>query len=230
MRAGRRGAPVITPDVVREYAAKQGVCVRPVLRTVTDRQTGVATTVLIPCGSTRELKCPPCAEKARRLRMQQCAEGWHLEDDPLPPEPELDDVGDLYEESPDDGDEDIESDETSRRVRSTRRRADAAELPKVLQEHRSVGRTFTAPDGKVFRPSMFVTLTLGSYGKVIPGRKGKHVPGAGSPGIRPVMTTGGPAGRRCTSRGCSTGASRTCAGAQASRCRLGGRLASGGQE
>jgi hypothetical protein len=32
-----------------------------------------------------------------------------------------------------------------------------------------VGRTFTTPDGKVFRPSMFVTLTLGSYGRVVPG-------------------------------------------------------------
>src|SRR3954453_13518005 len=28
---------------------------------------------------------------------------------------------------------------------------------------------------------MFVTLTLGSYGKVIPGRKDTHVPGAGAP-------------------------------------------------
>ncbi len=44
-----------------------------------------------------------------------------------------------------------------------------------------MGRTFTAPDGTTYRPSMFVTLTLGSYGKVIPGRKGVHVPGAGSP-------------------------------------------------
>ena len=177
----RAPVPVVTPDVVREYAAKQGVCVRPVLRTVTDRQTGTATTVLIPCGSTRESRCPPCAEKARRLRMQQCAEGWHLADDPLPPEPEHDhddpedDDPEQEGESPDDGEE------SSRRVRSTRRRSDAAELPKVPQEHRSVGRTFTTPDGKQFRPSMFVTLTLGSYGKVIPGAKGKHVPGAGSP-------------------------------------------------
>ena len=32
-----------------------------------------------------------------------------------------------------------------------------------------MGRPFVTPDGKVFRPSMFVTLTLGSYGRVVPG-------------------------------------------------------------
>ena len=49
-----------------------------------DRETGQTTSVVIRCGSTRESRCPPCAEKARRLRMQQCAEGWHLTEDPLP--------------------------------------------------------------------------------------------------------------------------------------------------
>ncbi len=44
-----------------------------------------------------------------------------------------------------------------------------------------MGRTFTAPDGTTYRPSMFVTLTLGSYGKVIPGQKHVHVRGAGTP-------------------------------------------------
>jgi hypothetical protein len=44
-----------------------------------------------------------------------------------------------------------------------------------------VGRAFTVPDGTTYRPSMFVTLTLGSYGKVIPERKHAHVPGAGTP-------------------------------------------------
>jgi hypothetical protein len=53
------------------------------------------------------------------------------------------------------------------------------DLPKVPQEHRSVGRA--APDGTSYRPSMFVTLTLGSYGKIIAGRKGSHVSGAGAP-------------------------------------------------
>jgi hypothetical protein len=53
------------------------------MRRVTDRDTGAATVVAIACGSTREHVCPPCADKARRLRAQQCAEGWHLTDDPL---------------------------------------------------------------------------------------------------------------------------------------------------
>jgi hypothetical protein len=181
--------PVVTPDVVRDYAEHAGVCVRPLLRTVTDRATGAVTTVLISCGSTRESKCPPCAAKARRLRMQQCAEGWHLEDDPLPPE--LDRADDDGEnQDVDDQDDEDQVDEqgpsvSPRRVRSTRRRPDAVELPRVRQEHRSVGRTFTAPDGTTYRPSMFVTLTLGSYGKVIPGQKHAYVPGAGSP-LRPA--------------------------------------------
>ena len=31
---------------------------------------------------------------------------------------------------------------------------------------RTIGRVYTAPDGKTYRPSMFLTLTLGSYGRV----------------------------------------------------------------
>jgi hypothetical protein len=53
-----------------------------------------------------------------------------------------------------------------RRVRSTRRRQDAPDLPRRKVEARTVGRTFTSPEGKVFRPSMFVTVTLPSYGKI----------------------------------------------------------------
>src|SRR4051794_39873022 len=73
----------LTAETVGQVAAEVGVCVRPVLRRVTDRQTGVVEQVTLPCGSTRESVCGPCAAKARRLRMQQCADGWHLEDDPL---------------------------------------------------------------------------------------------------------------------------------------------------
>jgi hypothetical protein len=39
--------------------------------------------VPVPCGSTREDQCQPCAEKARRLRMAQCREGWHLDTEPV---------------------------------------------------------------------------------------------------------------------------------------------------
>ncbi len=54
----------------------------------------------------------------------------------------------------------------SRRHRSTRRRQDAAPLPRRAVSNRTVGKTYTAPDGKTFRPSMFVTLTCPSYGRV----------------------------------------------------------------
>ena len=47
-----------------------------------------------------------------------------------------------------------------------RRRQDAPDLPKRPITARTVGRTYTAPDGKTFRPSMFLTLTCPSYGRV----------------------------------------------------------------
>ena len=52
------------------------------MRRVLDRDTGTDTQVAIPCGSTRERVCPSCAAKARRLRIQQCAEGWHRDTEP----------------------------------------------------------------------------------------------------------------------------------------------------
>ena len=51
-------------------------------------------------------------------------------------------------------------------MRSTRRRDDVPDLPRLKVEERTLGRTFTGRDGKTWRPSMFVTLTLGSYGRV----------------------------------------------------------------
>jgi hypothetical protein len=53
-----------------------------------------------------------------------------------------------------------------RRHRSTRRRQDAAPLPRRPVSARTIGKTYTAPDGKIFRPSLFVTLTCPSYGRV----------------------------------------------------------------
>jgi hypothetical protein len=44
------------------------------------------------------------------------------------------------------------------------------DLPTRPVENRTVGQIFAAPDGKTYRPSMFITLTLPSYGKVLPGR------------------------------------------------------------
>jgi hypothetical protein len=54
----------------------------------------------------------------------------------------------------------------ARRHRSTRRRADAAELPRRKITPRTVGKTYTTADGKTFRPSLFITLTCPSYGRV----------------------------------------------------------------
>src|SRR6202012_1341803 len=53
-----------------------------------------------------------------------------------------------------------------RRPRSPRRRQDAPDLPRRKVSPRTVGKVFTAPDGKTFRPSLFVTLTCPSYGRV----------------------------------------------------------------
>jgi hypothetical protein len=48
-----------------------------------DTTTGRIDIVPVPCGSTRQDQCRPCAEKARRLRMVQCREGWHLDAEPI---------------------------------------------------------------------------------------------------------------------------------------------------
>src|ERR1017187_6612495 len=55
---------------------------------------------------------------------------------------------------------------TARRHRSTRRRQDAPDLPRRTVAPTTIGKTYTAPDGTTFRPSMFLTLTCDSYGKV----------------------------------------------------------------
>jgi hypothetical protein len=60
----------------------------------------------------------------------------------------------------------IAPDTKPRRVRSTRRRQDAPDLPRRQVENRTIGKTFTTPDGKTFRPSLFLTLTCDSYGRV----------------------------------------------------------------
>jgi hypothetical protein len=54
----------------------------------------------------------------------------------------------------------------ARRRRTTRRRQDTPDLPRRKVESRTVGRTYAAPGGKTYRPSMFLTLTCDSYGPV----------------------------------------------------------------
>jgi len=142
--------PRITGDMARELALAQRVCIRPLLRRVEDRQAGTDDLVAIPCGSTRDSVCPPCAQKAKVLRMQQCAEGWHRTD-----EPEYDDQRDTDDQDPDDDDQDRKEtdddlEEPERRVRSTKRRQDAPDLPRVAPEGRTIGRVFTTPDGREY--------------------------------------------------------------------------------
>ncbi|MGW0061845.1 replication initiator [Streptosporangium sandarakinum] len=60
-----------------------------------------------------------------------------------------------------------------KRSRSTRRRQDAPDLPRRAMRNTTLGRAFTGADGKVYRPSMFITLTLPSYGRI---RSGQGVP------------------------------------------------------
>src|ERR687897_1138284 len=80
-------APTPHVDLVRAAAEVAGVCARPVVSRVTDIDTGDTRVVPISCGATKASKCAPCAERAKRLRMQQCREGWHLDTEPEPPLP-----------------------------------------------------------------------------------------------------------------------------------------------
>src|SRR5262245_27877534 len=151
----------LTEEMVAAAAQSAGVCGRPILARVHDLEIGgPPRTVAMACGSTREDRCPPCAERAKRLRIQQCREGWHLETEPDDDLPHDADLGEV-----DQGGDD-RCDEVDRRIRSTRRRQDAPELPRLPMEEQTVGRVFVAPDGKTYRPSMFVTLTMPSYGRV----------------------------------------------------------------
>jgi hypothetical protein len=71
-------------DVVLAAAVEHGVCIRPLPVRRIDTVTAEATVIPVPCGATLAAKCPSCAERARRLRMAQCREGWHLDTEPLP--------------------------------------------------------------------------------------------------------------------------------------------------
>ena len=83
MTRAQRAALPLTADVAAAIAEQYGVCVRPLAMRRIDTATGRIDVVPVPCGSTREDQCRPCADKARRLRMVQCREGWHLEAEPV---------------------------------------------------------------------------------------------------------------------------------------------------
>jgi hypothetical protein len=53
-----------------------------------------------------------------------------------------------------------------KRVRSTRRRQGAPDLPRRKVVARTIGRTFEGNGGRIYRPSTFLTVTLDSYGRV----------------------------------------------------------------
>jgi hypothetical protein len=83
MTRAQRAALPISADVAHAVAEQHDVCVRPLAMRRIDTATGRVEVVPVPCGSTRKDQCRPCAEKARRLRMAQCRQGWHLEDEPI---------------------------------------------------------------------------------------------------------------------------------------------------
>src|SRR4051794_16641404 len=72
-------------DSLRDVALDQGVCIRPVVQEVYDTVTGETRLIPRAGGPPGESKSPPCAKRNRRLRMQQCREGWHLEHEPETP-------------------------------------------------------------------------------------------------------------------------------------------------
>ncbi len=215
--AGVAGGPDALPraiDALKHLAEEYGVCVRPLALRRTDLDTGLTEVIDLPCGATREDKCPPCAKRGRRLRQAQIREGWHRTDEPNPgpnrPTEEQKALirvagapgvrprrrrarrpvgpgrrprrGDPRSRRSDRGrgaagpgrataptaTRTSDDEGTARRKRSTRRRQDAPDLPRQQVEPRTVGRAYTAPDGTTYRPSMWLTLTLDSYGPCTP--------------------------------------------------------------
>ncbi|MGH3776566.1 MAG: replication initiator [Pseudonocardiaceae bacterium] len=79
----QRAALPLGADVALALAEQHGVCIRPLAMRRINTTTGRIDIVPVPCGSTREDQCRPCADKARRLRMVQCRQGWHLDAEPL---------------------------------------------------------------------------------------------------------------------------------------------------
>ncbi|MFI6758819.1 replication initiator [Micromonospora sp. NPDC050417] len=207
-RADRMRRP-LAKDALKQLAEQHGVCVRPLPLHRTDTVTGLTEVVEVPCGATLAVKCKPCAERNRRLRIQQIREGWHLADEPaIRPDHPTEDVLALvrvrahmeferealqYEPMHPDqraaqladldagiaeldealGETNLrghltpkERDDRPRRKRSTKRRQDSPDLPRLPVSPRTVGRAYAGRAGKTYRPSMLVTLTLGTHGPV----------------------------------------------------------------
>jgi replication initiator protein RepSA len=82
MTRAQLAALPLSTDVALAIAEQHGVCVRPIAMRRINTTTGRTDIIAVPCGTTREDYCRPCADKARRLRMAQCREGWHLDTEP----------------------------------------------------------------------------------------------------------------------------------------------------
>ncbi|TYC08393.1 replication initiation protein [Actinomadura syzygii] len=197
--------PPLARGVLEAVAVEQGVCIRPVPMRRVDLTTGTGEIVYVPCGHTLASVCPSCAERKRKLRAVQCAQGWHLTQEPIITRADPDaeqrawmelrahaaaardragEVGTADGEGAEfwdavvrDLDHEIErsgvrgglktgDEDRGRRTRSTRRRQDAPDLPRRPVDSRTVGKVFRGRDGQTFRPSLFLTLTLDSYGRV----------------------------------------------------------------
>src|SRR5262249_58469279 len=74
-------------DAIKMLAEASGGCIRPVQLRRTNLDTGQTDQVIVPCGSPLESVCPACAEQCKSLRVQQCRDGWHLEDEPVATSP-----------------------------------------------------------------------------------------------------------------------------------------------
>lgn len=195
--------PATLESISEDVALQVGACLRPMVLQRIDQHTAETTHVPVPCGATQSSVCPTCADKARRLRIHQAREGWHLTEEPAIDTAEptaqqraaLGQLADLTEarahalalgdeRAVAELDDEIEAahelmqadglrggkepteEKKPRKARSTRRRQDAPELPRRKVTDTTTGRAFTAPDGTVYRPSTFLTLTLDSYGPV----------------------------------------------------------------
>ncbi|OOK68834.1 hypothetical protein BZL30_7051 [Mycobacterium kansasii] len=82
--AERRARPSFH-EIAVAAAQTHGVCVRPLVMGTVNVDTGATDYAAVPCKSTMESQCAPCAKKARALRMHQCREGWHLDHEPVQP-------------------------------------------------------------------------------------------------------------------------------------------------
>lgn len=74
--------PVALDGMAEHTAEEVGACVRPVPVKRIDVATGETMVVPIPCGNMQSAVCPSCADEARRLRVHQAREGWHLDTEP----------------------------------------------------------------------------------------------------------------------------------------------------